>query len=441
MHAPLESEGLTMQRKIVRNGFVLLVLLGAILWLAGCQAPPLGQWYESARDWLGTRLRPTHQAEPGVLVASGTIQADEVRIASELGGRIVALNVQPGDPVHRGDLLVQLDDTSLQVKLREAEAAVAVAEAQLGEVQADPRPAQVDAARADLARARGARDGQEAAWQDALQALANPQALDAQIAEAQTQVDLAEQGVALAEAQLAKEQLIRDQKREGSVERDAAEWQVVAAEEQLASAHADLETALTLLSGLHAIRSRPLGLIVQARTAEGQFTVAEAEVKVAEARLADLEAGAPAPEVTVAERALALEQARAAAIRAQQRRFRLVSPVDGTVLDQVLRAGELAAPAATIVTVADLEWLTLVVYVPATEVAGVALGQAVQVRVDSFPGRAFEGRVARIGSEPEFTPRNVATQEERVNTFYAVDIELDNREGLLKPGMPADATF
>ena len=418
----------------------ILVMMTAVC-TAGCQSPELGQLADTARDWIVHHIDRRSTPRPGVLVASGTMRADQVRVASELGGRIVELRVGPGDPVGRGDLLVQLDDTPLQVKLREAEAAVAVAEARLQQVRAGPHPAEVDAARAALARARGARDGQEAAWRNALRALENPQALDAQIVAAQTQVDRAEQGVALAEALLAKEELIRDQKRAGSIERDAAEWQVVAAQEQLGSARADLDTAHTLLSGLQAIRTRPLGLIVGARAAEGQYRVAEAQVNVVEAQLADLVAGPSASELTVAQRALALEQAKLTAIQAQQRRFQLISPVDGIVLDQVLRAGELAAPTATILTIADLERLTLVVYVPATEIARVALGQAVRVAVDSFPGRTFEGRVAHIGSEPEFTPRNVATQEERVNTFYAVDVELDNPEGLLKPGMPADATF
>jgi len=49
--------------------------------------------------------------------------------------------------------------------------------------------------------------------------------------------------------------------------------------------------------------------------------------------------------------------------------------------------------------------------------------------------------VSRIGDEPEYTPRNVATQSERQNTYYAVEIKLSNEGGLLKPGMPADATF
>ena len=64
-----------------------------------------------------------------------------------------------------------------------------------------------------------------------------------------------------------------------------------------------------------------------------------------------------------------------------------------------------------------------------------------QITVDSFPGRVFAGEVAQISDKPEFTPRNVATAEERLNTFYAVEIRLDNSDGALKPGMPADAEF
>ena len=64
-----------------------------------------------------------------------------------------------------------------------------------------------------------------------------------------------------------------------------------------------------------------------------------------------------------------------------------------------------------------------------------------RVSVDSYPGRAFYGQVTHIADRAEFTPRNVATQQERLNTFYAVQVSLANPQHLLKPGMPADATF
>jgi HlyD family secretion protein len=122
-------------------------------------------------------------------------------------------------------------------------------------------------------------------------------------------------------------------------------------------------------------------------------------------------------------------------------RLTLRSPIDGIVLRRVLTAGELAAPAATILTVADLSKVVLVVHVPENRVGQVRLGQSALVTVDSYPSRTFRGQVTRIGDEPEFTPRNVATAEKRLNTFYSVEIRLPNPERLLKPGMPADADF
>ena len=70
-----------------------------------------------------------------------------------------------------------------------------------------------------------------------------------------------------------------------------------------------------------------------------------------------------------------------------------------------------------------------------------SLGGRVEIRVDSFPGQLFLGTVSRIADQAEFTPRNVSTQEERVNLVFAVEIELANEDGLLKPGMPADVRF
>jgi len=53
----------------------------------------------------------------------------------------------------------------------------------------------------------------------------------------------------------------------------------------------------------------------------------------------------------------------------------------------------------------------------------------------------FVGHVQSIAGEAEFTPRNVQTQEERVNLVFAVKVRIPNSDGALKPGMPADATI
>ena len=227
----------------------------------------------------------------------------------------------------------------------------------------------------------------------------------------------------------------------GATELEIADLQMYAAEKGLAASQADEKTAQVLLDHLWSIRQEPLGFIAQANAAEGQYQVAEAGVAVAQAQLDDLLAGPTLEQVAVAEATVRQAEAQANVLRIQVAKSTLLSPIDGVVLNQTLGVGELAAPAASILTLADLSEVTLEVYVPENRIGHVQLGQPVQVTVDSFPDRVFEGHVVHIADEPEFTPRNVATAEERLNTFYAVEIRLPNPDGLLKPGMPADATF
>jgi HlyD family secretion protein len=63
------------------------------------------------------------------------------------------------------------------------------------------------------------------------------------------------------------------------------------------------------------------------------------------------------------------------------------------------------------------------------------------VEVDSFPNEPFEGTVSFISREAEFTPKNVQTENDRVNMVFAVRVHLANPDHRLKPGMPADATL
>jgi ATP-dependent Clp protease ATP-binding subunit ClpA len=80
--------------------------------------------------------------------------------------------------------------------------------------------------------------------------------------------------------------------------------------------------------------------------------------------------------------------------------------------------------------------------VPEPSIGKVALGQEARVYVDAYPGRAFPARVSRVSQEAEFTPKNVETREERVKLVFAVEVALsENPDGVLKPGMPADAAI
>jgi HlyD family secretion protein len=138
-----------------------------------------------------------------------------------------------------------------------------------------------------------------------------------------------------------------------------------------------------------------------------------------------------------------VEQARGAlqTIQASLKQTVIHSPSDGRVTLRNAEPGELVTPGMPIVRIADLRRVWLRVYVPAPQVGLLKLGQSAEVITDAFPEMLLTGQVIEIAEEPEFTPKNVQTKAERVKLVFGVKIEVENPDGRLKPGMPADAVI
>lgn len=410
-------------------------------WLAGAGLEPSRA--DAFVAWA-SGTKPDGDESP--LIASGSIEGEAISIVAEMGGRIVAVTAEEGDEVTAGQVLVLLDSRALEAQRSQAEAAVAAANAYLASVEAGAHPAEILAAQAALDKAIAERDQARLAWEDAKGLLADPQALDARVVEAETQVDLAHVQVEQAQAQSAAAQARLSRYRaQGSMEDkylyEVHRYQVDAAQAALDGARASLTGADEILTALRAVRRNPLMLASQVRRAEGQFEVAAAGVGVAAAKLDELRAGPRSEVVAVARAQVAQAEAAVDVLEAQMAKMQLSSPRAGVVTTRAVQAGETALAGATLLTVADLDEVTLTVYVPEAELGAVCLGQPVGVMVDSFPDRVFRGTVSHIAQQAEFTPKNVQTESDRVNMVFAVRIRLPNQERLLKPGMPADATF
>jgi len=115
------------------------------------------------------------------------------------------------------------------------------------------------------------------------------------------------------------------------------------------------------------------------------------------------------------------------------------APVDGTLIVKAIEAGELASPGTVIAMLVDLTHLRLKVYIPERLIGRVQLGNEARVLINAFPERFFEARVSEVDQRAQFTPRDVHLPEERARMVFGVELSLDNPEGFLKPGMPADA--
>jgi len=195
------------------------------------------------------------------------------------------------------------------------------------------------------------------------------------------------------------------------------------------------------LADLYRQRANPQAMQARAGEALSAQAVITAQVALAQVQVEALESGATPEQIAAIEARVNQARSGLASLLLQREMYALNAPIDGIVVDVIMRPGEVAAAGATLLTIADLNKLTLTVYVPQNQLGQVRLDQPVQITVNSFPGRVFEGHVSRIADRAEFTPRNVATQEERVNLVFAVEIVVINQDGALKMGMPADVVF
>jgi len=135
-----------------------------------------------------------------------------------------------------------------------------------------------------------------------------------------------------------------------------------------------------------------------------------------------------------------VDQARAA-LRTAEVRFRdtaVDSPVSGIVLSKNVEQGETVVAGIAVYSLGGRRNLKNKIYVSETKLGLVKLGQKAQIFTDTYPGKAYEGKVTYIASEAEFTPKNVQTKEERVKLVFGVKVSVSNVHDELKPGMPAD---
>jgi multidrug resistance efflux pump len=284
--------------------------------------------------------KPAQHPKP----VSGTIETDEIRVASRYGGRVDKIHAQEGDGLTGSQVIVELDAAELRAR-REQVAA------QLAEAEAGPRKEEIAAAKAE--------------WeaQSAQQILANSERQRA--------------------AELFAEKTI------STTEHDRAVTAAQAAQQSVSAAKARYDL---LLAG-----TRP-----------ERIALARAQLAELDAHLAEM---------------------------------RIVAPTNCVLEVLSVKPGDVLAPNQSVATLLLTNHIWVRVFVPEPWLGHIKLGDAVKVRVDSFPGKDFAGVVEQVAREAEFTPRNVQTVGERVKQVFGVKVKLDHADGQLRAGMAADVSF
>lgn len=120
---------------------------------------------------------------------------------------------------------------------------------------------------------------------------------------------------------------------------------------------------------------------------------------------------------------------------------KVYSPISGSILSKNFESGEVVSAGTPILTVGDTGDKWVKVYIPASQLDKIRIGQAAEVYADSPPVTPFPGRVKAVAKEAEFNPRLSLTQQERANQVFWVKVEVSGDKGRIKPGMPADVVF
>jgi HlyD family secretion protein len=117
---------------------------------------------------------------------------------------------------------------------------------------------------------------------------------------------------------------------------------------------------------------------------------------------------------------------------------RLTAPNDGIISSRLAEIGEVVSAGKPIFSLAETSRPWVRAYINETDLSRVRIGQEAEVRVDGLPDKVFKGRLSFISPKAEFTPKTVETHALRVDLVYRVRVEVNNPDGVLKIGMPAD---
>ncbi len=394
-----------------------LIALTALVSLVGCEG--LGTPAEEPEPTVSAVIQQTE----GKVIAEAAIQPArwaELRAPAESSSAVIGVAVAEGDSVTKGDLLIQFDDTDAELAIQQAQAALALAEAQLMEVKADARPEDIAITKARL----------KAAQASVAQAVARRD----QITGGQAQADAAEaqsaQAAALAEFTQAENQ--HDQTMECFDFEFQGQKQTICpllgpVEEEARYA---METARGRLEAAEAqLTATENRTEAQIREAKSSIWAAAAEQDALQAQLELQKAGSRKEQIAAIEANVAEAEVALAKAETGLEKTALHAPFDGIVAELNVNIGDTAAPGAAVITIATLDRLEARTKdLTELDVTEVEVGQSALVTLDALPDQGLEGRVQRIDRQPE---------DYRGDVVYPVLIELDEPIPQLRWGMTA----
>jgi membrane fusion protein, multidrug efflux system len=373
------------------------------------------------------------------------VDADTVTITSKISERVSQILTDTNDPVHRGQVLILLDNQDERTKYAQAQALV---NAQLAQANAANRNVALTAEQQKAQNTQGSGGVTAASAQITnAQALYQAQQRTVEAAQAAVAGALAQLRVAQAEVPSARAGLARstaDYQRYSSLARtgDASQQQLDAQRAGLAQAvsqyRAALDQVASAQTNVEQAQARETSAVASATAAQAGIGANQGQLVTAQGRL--LESSAPSRVPAVAAQANAA-QSQVKSAQAQERTAAdqlsyttIRSPINGFVGAKNIEVGATVSPGQAL-----LELVPHIIFITAnykeTQLDNMKVGEDVDITVDAYKGTPFHGRVESLGPASQNTFSLIPAQNATGN-FVKVTQRLPVRIAIVDP--PAD---
>ena len=342
--------------------FLMIVLVVAVVG---------GSWLIYSHALQAEPVTPTGiTTEP---VARGSIEATISAVGSLVtertqslsfaaSGQVKEVFVAEGQQVTEGQVLARLDDKEAALSVKQAQAALQSAQANLAKVKKGPSQEDIDAARAAV----------EAAQANLNKLKQGPSDRDIQLAK--LNIDQAKNSLWGAQGN-----------------RDAIKGNPMAGGGQVASAEAQVANAEL------AVQIAQINYDKLMQPADpAAITAAESQLAQAQSNLARLESQPSPEDIQVGEAQVAQAQVNLELAQSRLDNLELTAPMTGQLVTWKLHAGDMVTPGTPVGTIVDTSRYHIDVSIDETEISRIKIGNAVRVELDAFPGQQIEGQVANI---------------------------------------------
>lgn len=354
--------------------------------------------------------------------ASGTVEDDSISVSSEVTGTVVKNMLKEGDGVNESDVIVIIENTTLSNQYDQALINLQLAESNIMTLESSIINLKIQNSDA-IQQAKNAYLSAEAEYQKVMDGASDDEIKQAEETVSQAKINLEFMKVNMERSKELYEQQVISQSKY---------------DEALKSYNVSEAQYNFSVSQLNLIKSYPTE--AAAKAAENKMLQAKAgydlSVSNGNAQLTQLE-----NQIETAKVQLSQAESIVGQTEKELDKLTIRSPIDGVVNSLLINEGELVTMGKLVAEIDNPNNVEIKAYVSEANIGLIKLGQETNIFVDSYMNEIFPGKVVRINNRAEFTPKNIQTKEERMNTVFEVTIETLDTKGIIKSGMPVDVNI